>query len=343
MDLNLDLQLSPVPGPSSFYHGPRPPQPVLYNPMANEVPPEFQHLYQQQHPPSQQPTAASFSTLDQDQAHHATLPPRMRKRKAETQDNERLSKRLSLLNLGMKSLPPSLARCDYYSHEHDAHHQQHTEQNGQKLYVPVESPQLRPLAEQQQQQQQTLNQASSSPDNEQMQLDNSKHKVYIYDLDTELSSDGEDSASGYSSSDEGKLVYLSDIGKHLRDARQQQRPLPLAVPRPILPNQDGELAGMQVVLYQEPKSLSVPESQDSVRKAIAEARARLRRRQAGAEDDDAGADAPAPPRRVPNGLDNLANDPVVPRAAPGVVPMDDANDWPIQVDNDPDAMEMDID
>lgn len=102
-----------------------------------------------------------------------------------------------------------------------------------------------------------------------MQLDDTKHKVYIYNLDDELSSDNE-------SDGEGKLVFLPDIEKHLRANR-----LPLPIPKPILPNKDGELAGMQLVLYSDgPSSISVPEEQDSVRKAIIEARARLREKQA---------------------------------------------------------------
>lgn len=107
-----------------------------------------------------------------------------------------------------------------------------------------------------------------------MHLDDTAHKVYIYNLDDELSSDNESDAESRIHGD-GKLVFLPDIEKHLRANR-----LPM-VPRPILPNQDGELAGMQLVLYSDgPSSLTVPEEQDSVRKAIIEARARVRQRQA---------------------------------------------------------------
>ncbi|PSS08736.1 hypothetical protein M430DRAFT_81561, partial [Amorphotheca resinae ATCC 22711] len=157
---------------------------------------------------------------------------RVRKRKAESQDNERLTKRLSLLNL---------------------------ERNGERLYVPVG---------------QTTNNNNVSPpskikapprirDDNVMQLDDTKHKVYIHDLDAELS-DSE-------SSDEGKLVFLPDIEKHLRESR---------IPPSILANKEGELAGNnQLVLYNVPSSLTVPKEQDSVRKAIIEARARLRAKQ----------------------------------------------------------------
>ncbi|KAF5559614.1 hypothetical protein FNAPI_4659 [Fusarium napiforme] len=155
-----------------------------------------------------------------------------RKRKAETQDNERLSKRLSLLNL---------------------------ERSGNKLCVPVEQPT-------------TTSISSAAPvptpsnvvfnpvPDETMQLDDSKHKVYIYNMDDELSSDSE-------SDDPGKLVLLPDIEKHLRANR---------IPPSVLANSEGELAGMQVVLYSDPKSLTVPEDKDSVRKAIIESRNRTR-------------------------------------------------------------------
>lgn len=97
-----------------------------------------------------------------------------------------------------------------------------------------------------------------------MQLDDTKHKVYIYDLDAELSDSD--------TSDDGKLVFLPDIEKHLRDTR---------IPPHILANSEGELAGsnLQLVLYNVPSSLTIPEEQDSVRRAIVETRARARARQ----------------------------------------------------------------
>jgi hypothetical protein len=96
-----------------------------------------------------------------------------------------------------------------------------------------------------------------------MQVEDSKHKVYIYSIDDELADESDPD-------DEGKLVFLPDIEKHLRDNR---------IPPHVFANPDGELAGMQVVLYSEPKSLSVPEAKDGVRKAIIEARHRHRENQ----------------------------------------------------------------
>ena len=103
-----------------------------------------------------------------------------------------------------------------------------------------------------------------------MRLDDSKYKVYIYNMDDEISSSDNESDAA----DEGKLIFLPDIQKHLKANR---------IPPQILANSDGELAGMQLVLYRDPKSLSVPESKDGVRKAIIESRNRMREKHPGAD------------------------------------------------------------
>ncbi|TQV98580.1 hypothetical protein V2A60_007700 [Cordyceps javanica] len=160
------------------------------------------------------------------------------KRKADAhQENERLSKRLSLLNI---------------------------ERDGTKLYVPVESPprSSRPSMT-------TAADAAADDDNDTMRLDDTKHKVYIYNIDEELAEDSEP--------DEAKLIFLPDIEKRLRETR---------IPPQVLANDDGELAGMQLVLYSDPRSLSVSEDKDGVRKAIIDARRRIRARQAGTDDKD---------------------------------------------------------
>lgn len=197
--------------------------------------------------PSDSATLPTMEALDQ-----ARRP--RRKRKAETQDNERLSKRLSLLNLGMLFSPS-------YPGALEAYHHALAEQNGSKLYVPVEAPSANATATATATTATTTTTATNTADDS-MQLDDSKHKVYIYNIDDELSSDSE--------GEEGRLVFLPDIEKHLKANR---------IPPSILANSDGELAGMQLVLYNDPKSLSVPEDKDSVRKAIIESRHRLREQQ----------------------------------------------------------------
>lgn len=182
---------------------------------------------------------------------------KVRKRKAESQDNERLSKRLSLLNLGIHFLSP-FPRISLANHT--------TERNGETLYVPVEHPTpdtptispMRPTPHP------ILPTQNGDTDDDLMKLDNTAHKVYIYDLDAELSSESDsDSPSS------NRLVFLPDIQKHLRESR---------IPPMVLANADGELAGNnQLVLYNIPSSLTVPEERDSVRKAIIESRARARK------------------------------------------------------------------
>jgi hypothetical protein len=95
-----------------------------------------------------------------------------------------------------------------------------------------------------------------------MQLDDSKYKVYIRNLDDELSSESE--------AEDGNLIFLPDIEKHLRNNR---------IPAAVLAKPDPDQLSKQLVLYRVPSSLTVPEEHDSVRKAIIEARARLRARQ----------------------------------------------------------------
>ncbi|KAK3330099.1 hypothetical protein B0H66DRAFT_527468 [Apodospora peruviana] len=176
-----------------------------------------------------------------------------RKRKADNPPEypERLSKRLSLLNL---------------------------EQSGAKLYVPVENPgpqttQPPNLTSSRQQA------APTAEDDSMMQLDDSKYKVYIYNLEDELSSESE--------AEDGRLVFLPDIEKHMRT----NRILPYMLAQP-----DPDMAQKQLVLYSVPSSISVPEEHDSVRKAIIEARARMREKQ---KAEMKGSSSASPPQPAP--------------------------------------------
>ena len=92
-----------------------------------------------------------------------------------------------------------------------------------------------------------------------MQMDDTKDKIYIYNLDDELKAVDED---------EEKLVFLPDIERKLS-----------RIPKSLLQGHNQPLANCEVVLYQVPSSLSVPVEQDNVRKAIIESRARAREKQ----------------------------------------------------------------
>ncbi|KAL1903069.1 hypothetical protein Sste5346_000353 [Sporothrix stenoceras] len=278
------------------------------------------------------------------------------KRKAtETPEgNERLSKRLSLLNLessGTKlyvpvessssresqavQAPPTVALQDApimpptipeESAQSDISMSPVTSAPPSPPLIPTSTPTSRsPLST-------VRNFDGAGPDDD-MRVDDTKYKVYIYNIDDELADDersvsdtdtpaGEDDVDG-----SGKLVLLPDIDKHLRQAARtaaltsSSTKQKLAIPRPILPNKDGELAGMQLVLYNDPSSLSVPRESDNVRKAILDARARIRERQQEDQKEQAREQQPE--------LD----------ASMSSTPADTPR--PVEGDNDSDAMDID--
>ncbi|KAK4201772.1 hypothetical protein QBC40DRAFT_277511 [Triangularia verruculosa] len=215
---------------------------------------------------------------------------RKRKPDAPPENNERLSKRMSLLNL---------------------------EHSGPKLYVPVEqgdnhNQPLPDLNATQPQSQHHGGRTRHPVDDSMMQLDDSKYKVYIYNLDDELSSSDNET-------DDGKLIFLPDIEKHLKSDRIP--PNLLASPSPQ------DLADKQLVLYRVPSSITVPEEQDSVRKAIIEARQRMRERQEAERVAAAATTGASVMRDVPMDAD----------ISPGAYP---AQAGSSSMD-DPDAMELD--
>ena len=94
-----------------------------------------------------------------------------------------------------------------------------------------------------------------------MQVDDTKNRVYIHNLDDELADD---------ESEEEKMIFLPDIDKRLSK-----------MPRHLLTGSQPESGhGQELVLYTVPASISVPVEHDSVRKAILEARQRARDRAA---------------------------------------------------------------
>lgn len=92
-----------------------------------------------------------------------------------------------------------------------------------------------------------------------MNVDDTRHRVYVQNLDAEL-------AEIEANEPEERLIFLPDIEKHFS-----------RIPEHILSNpQDEAQQQQELVLYSVPKSLTLDESQDSVRKAILEARQRAR-------------------------------------------------------------------
>ncbi|KAK0654401.1 hypothetical protein DIS24_g5173 [Lasiodiplodia hormozganensis] len=126
-----------------------------------------------------------------------------------------------------------------------------------KLYIPVAASSSTADSEPPLDPSSSRTAAAKSRDNDWMQLEDTKDKVYIYDLDEELAE---------LESDEETPIFLPDIEKHLTK-----------IPKHVLVSNGKELertADNQLVLYGVPASLSVPEDKDSVRKAIIEARHR---------------------------------------------------------------------
>jgi hypothetical protein len=192
--------------------------------------------------------------------HHGT------KRSADTslESEQRLSKRFDLLNLGMMPAPP-VGLCSA-----TANMLARVENNGTRLYIPVASssqsesappPKPVPVAPVKEKKRTRSRPAPTSTANDSMEVEDTPNRVYIHDLAAELSD---------IESDEENPIFLSDIEKHLAK-----------IPRHVLLGPEPKATqDNQIVLYNVPSSLTLSEEQDSVKKAIVEARARVRERQA---------------------------------------------------------------
>lgn len=91
-----------------------------------------------------------------------------------------------------------------------------------------------------------------------MPVDETPSKVYIHDLAAEIAQ---------IEAEEPKDMFLLDIDKKVS-----------ALPTNLLQNTSPN-PNTQLVLYREPSSISIPQEEDAVRKAVIEARRRVRERQ----------------------------------------------------------------
>ncbi|KAL8742589.1 MAG: hypothetical protein Q9184_008230 [Pyrenodesmia sp. 2 TL-2023] len=126
------------------------------------------------------------------------------------------------------------------------------EHNG-KLYIPVQgnapsNPPVGPVA------------PVANARDDSMQVDDTKDRVYIHNLAAEIAD---------LESDEETPLFLPDVEKKLSK-----------IPRSVLMGRSTAPTSNQMVLYNVPSSLSVPEERDSVRRAIMDSRARAREKQA---------------------------------------------------------------
>ena len=283
--------------------------PASQHPEMFGLQPQHSHLNNQQHHGqlnrhSNHASISPFTAQQQQQQYQYT-----RKRKADTppENNERLSKRMSRLHLGLSSLrsapsPPVSIRCSTHFRLTPSIQADPT---NHKIYVPVENlDSTAPAAATAAPSNVTTNARTSAPStsitndavakstaskhhaktaptrsnviDDQMHLDDTKYKVYIYNLEEELASDTESESDNNANSE--KLFLSEDMQKQLRQAAQAVAAAN-RIPPSVTPRREPESAGKELVLYRVPSSLTVPQEQDSVRRAIAEARARLREKQ----------------------------------------------------------------
>ena len=154
---------------------------------------------------------------------------------------QRLAKRFHLLNIGaIVHTCTAEPRLTYFVDN---------QQNG-KLWVP-------PQAEHAAQTPKLVQSGSAY-----MELDDTKDRIYIHDLDAEL-------ANVSDTDDEERVIFLPDIEKRLNQIPR----------RALVEGRSEEPSGQEVILYNVPHSLTLPAEQDNVRKAIIEARARARNQQ----------------------------------------------------------------
>jgi len=110
-------------------------------------------------------------------------------------------------------------------------------------------------------------------------VDDEPHRIIINDLDAEIAQIEAAEAA------DASAVFLPDIDKKVS-----------AIPQHLLRSRKAaatsEGLSTALVLYREPSSISVPEEEDAVRKAIIAARARARERQAEDQRDREGQESP---------------------------------------------------
>ncbi|PPJ57615.1 hypothetical protein CBER1_04772 [Cercospora berteroae] len=215
-------------------------------------------------------------------------------------DYERFAKRFNLLNLGESGFNLHGALVDLTEY--------HTEPsiNGthasSSYYIPVSSSS------------QPTKPALSTPStvpvadtDGMMQVDETRDRVFIHDLDAELAE---------SEPTEERLIFLPDIEKHFS-----------RIPKHVLTGKAEDVEGQELVLYNVPKSLSVDEGRDAVRQAIVEARQRAREKAA----------MEARQRDMDRQYGQIADEPTEVAHGYGMGYVTELD----EVEDDPDAMDMD--
>lgn len=167
-------------------------------------------------------------------------------------DTLRFTKRFNLLSLGKNA---QLLHSDGIILTDDLLDPRHN--GNSNYYIPVTPPPTDngpPSA--------PISKLSGTVEDDSMNIDDTRDRVYIQNLDAEL-------AEIDANEPDERLIFLPDIEKHFARIPEHL----LTAPRDAA---DAAKQRQELVLYSVPKSLTVDEDQDSVRKAILEARKRAR-------------------------------------------------------------------
>jgi len=139
-----------------------------------------------------------------------------------------------------------------------------------------------------------------------MQVEDTKDKVYIFDLNKELAE---------VESDEDTPVFIPDIEKHI-----------MKLPKSVLIGDDVKAAAnKQMILYRPPPSFTVPTDKDNVRKSIIESRRRAQEKQASQISNS------------PNGFVPSRGHSLLKAQFDGLIK---ESPPPVVIDDDPDAMDI---
>ena len=162
-------------------------------------------------------------------------------------DALRFTKRFNLLSLGKHMRPWHTQAPHLTTITPDPRADGSSNSN---YYIPVTPPNGAPTP--------PHNGLATTVEDDAMNVDDTRHRVYVQNLDAEI-------AEIEANEPAERLIFLPDIEKHFS-----------RIPERLLPSPQDAAQQQELVLYSVPKSLTLDEDHDSVRRAILDARQRAR-------------------------------------------------------------------
>ena len=200
------------------------------------------------------------------------------KRKASLQDDE-LENSNNLISHSFKKLRLSKSGYEPSSAVHELNSEQDSSKRPSQIGlasvgVPFrdESPStISPLHSQHPSRNHSYDAASHGTTDDCMTVDDTAYRVWVRDLDAEIAE-----IEAAEAEEQNADLHITDAGKEYSRSK---------VPEHLLRQNPSDPTGsvatdMQMILYRDPISISVPEEDDAVRKTIIEARQRMRDKQA---------------------------------------------------------------